>query len=82
MGFPWDFLMILYYSTGSDDPVMFQVDYFEGVKELMWEYQDAVDKHKLDGSLPPRLNQVDDMEDKWMCSYCKFNEISCEGLEK
>lgn len=78
MGFPYDFLMLLYYSTGSDDPVMFQVDYYKGIEDLMQEYIDAVKDYVTD-ILPDRV-RASDKENKWMCSYCPFNEISCKGL--
>jgi len=79
----YDLLAIMYFDrAGSNKPLIYIVEPYKNIEDLFNQYMLAVLRYEQDKILPPRLDDVLDKDQAWQCSYCDFNNISCEGLMK
>jgi len=78
----WDLLLMMYFSSGSDRPLFFFVEPYQGIELLMNKYIEAVEYYKNTKELPPELDEMFNSNDIWMCSYCSFLNVSCNGYRK
>lgn len=77
----WDYLLMMYFSSGSDKPRLFVIDYMKDINDIMNKYIEAVNKYKDTKELPPVLDKMFAEKEIWQCSYCDYKDISCEGYK-
>ena len=81
LGIHYDKLAMMYFDrAGSNKPLIYFVDLYKDIDKLMDEYILAQLRYEQDRILPPQLDAIFDKDSAWECSYCDFNNISCEGL--
>ena len=81
LGIKYDKLAMMYFDrAGSNKPLIYFVEPYKDIDKLMDEYILAQLRYEQDKILPERLDALFNKESAWECSYCNFNNISCEGL--
>ena len=81
LGIKYDKLAMMYFDrAGSNQPLIYFVEPYKEIDNLMAEYILAQLRYEQDRIMPERIDALFNKEDAWQCSYCDFNNISCEGL--
>ncbi len=78
----WDYLMMMYFSSGADHPQFYFVDKDTNIERDMDKYISAVNMYNLNGELPAEIDETFFPKEVWQCSYCNFKDISCDGYRK
>lgn len=78
LGYHYDQLAIMYFDrAGSNKPLIYFVEPYPDISQLMDEYILAQLRYEQDKILPDRLASK-----SWECDYCDYMNISCEGYIK